>query len=123
MGSLAPLPLGSGRTVGVLVGFIKDAKAKSLAEQAGRAVAEGRQVFACRVNEGGWNDNWGGSLSGVAEQIEAVEATGWRLDQSTFLPGKGQNVSAFLIFRRVAAPPYQGQPYQGQQGTTWGHQA
>jgi hypothetical protein len=117
------------------MGFIKDAKAKSIAEQAARAVAEGRLVFACRVNEGGWNDNWGGSLSGVAEQIEAVESTGWRLDQSTFLPGKGQNVSAFLIFRRAAPQPYQpapqplqGQqpaapPYQGQQGPAWGRQA
>ncbi|MGW7424415.1 hypothetical protein ACWGJB_31040 [Streptomyces sp. NPDC054813] len=121
------------------MGFIKDAKAKSIAEQAARAIAEGRLVFACRVNEGGWNDNWGGSLSGVAEQIEAVESTGWLLDQSTFLPGKGQNVSAFLIFRRTAAPQpsqsvvpqaYQGQqpaapPYQGRQGQpgpAWGLQ-
>jgi hypothetical protein len=82
------------------VGFIKGAKSDSIGQQAARAVAEGRRVFACRVNEGGWNDNWGGSLSGVAEQIEAVEAQGWRLDKASFLPGKGQNVSAFLIFRR-----------------------
>ncbi|WP_020118821.1 hypothetical protein [Streptomyces canus] len=102
------------------MGFIKDAKAKSIAEQAARAISEGRQVFACRVNEGGWNDNWGGSLSGVAEQIEAVESAGWRLDQSTFLPGKGQNVSAFLIFRRAQVPAPQA--YQVQPGTTWGQQ-
>ena len=85
---------------GGAVGLIKDAKSKSLGEQAARAIAEGRFVFACRVNEGGWNDNWGGSLSGVAEQIEAVESAGWYLDKASFLPGKGDKVSAFLIFRR-----------------------
>lgn len=104
------------------MGFIKDAKAKSISEQAQRAVAEGRAVFACRVNEGGWNDNWGGSLSGVAEQIEAIEAVGWRLDQSSFLPGKGDKVSAFLIFRRAVAHVPAPQQYNGQQGTTWGVQ-
>lgn len=99
----------AGEKVGGAVGFLKDAKANSLGQQAARAAGEGRQVFACRVNEGGWNDSWGGSLSGVAEQIEAVEAAGWVLDKASFLPGKGQNVSAFLIFRiRNGGVPVQG---------------
>jgi hypothetical protein len=82
------------------VGWIKGAKAESIGQHAARAVAEGRAVFACRVNEGGWGGDWGGTLSGVAEQIEAVEGQGWHLDKASFLPGKGEHVSAFLIFRR-----------------------
>lgn len=84
------------------MGFLKDAKAESIGKQAARAAQEGRAVFACRVNEGGWNDSYAGSLSGVAESIEAVEAQGWRLEHSSALPGKGQNVSLFLVFRRTA---------------------
>jgi hypothetical protein len=115
----------------VAVGFIKGRKADSIGGQAERAVAEGRTVFTCRVNEGGWNDSWGGSLSGVAEQIEAVEAAGWHLDKASFLPGKGEHVSAFLIFRRanpvqngrsVAGPGMQRRQYvdPGPGTTTWG---
>ena len=96
------------------MGFIKDAKAKSLGEQAARAIQEGRVVFAARVNEGGWNSGYGGSLSGVAEQIESVEAQGWRLEHSSALPGKGDNVSMFLVFRR-AVPMAPQQPGWGAQ--------
>lgn len=82
------------------MGWIKGAKQESIGQHAARAVAEGRRVFVCRVNEGGWGGQWGGVLSGVAEQIEAVEAQGWRLDRASFLPGKGHHVSAYMIFRR-----------------------
>lgn len=82
------------------VGFRRGTRVRSIADQATRAMAEGRQVFVCRVYEGGPKDGWSGSLSGMAEQIEAVEAAGWSLVQSSFLQGRWHTVAAFLIFRR-----------------------
>ena len=61
------------------MGWIKDAKAEAISKEAQRALDEGRTVFVCRVNQGSLQSNYSGSLSGVAEQIEAVEALGWKL--------------------------------------------
>ncbi|WP_326806047.1 hypothetical protein OIE49_36545 [Streptomyces sp. NBC_01788] len=66
------------------MGWIKDAKADMIRQDAERAINEGRTVFVCRINQGFMQGNMSGSLSGVAEQIEAVEALGWQLDQANF---------------------------------------
>ncbi|MBD0743915.1 hypothetical protein BG418_20290 [Streptomyces sp. CBMA152] len=99
------------------MGWIKDAKAEAISKEAQRAIDEGRTVFVCRVNQGALQSNFSGSLSGVAEQIEAIEAVGWQLDQASFSHDHKDHASAFLIFRRpkAAAPSVQRQ-------ATWGGQ-
>ncbi|WP_445529661.1 hypothetical protein [Streptomyces cyslabdanicus] len=82
------------------MGWIKDAQADTVREDAQRAVDEGRTVFVCRVNQGVLQDSTSGSLSDVAEQIEAVEALGWQLDHANFSHDQRNQCSAFLIFRR-----------------------
>lgn len=82
------------------MGFIKDVKAQTMSTHAQRALQEGRRVFVCRINHGMSAVGTSGPLSGVAEQIEAIEALGWRMDRCSFDHSSGRNVSAYLIFRR-----------------------
>ncbi|WP_330342354.1 hypothetical protein [Streptomyces sp. NBC_00557] len=104
------------------MGWIKDAKANMIKEHAQRAVTEGRTVFVCRVNQGVLQSNFSGPLSGVAEQIEAVEELGWQLDQASFSHDHKDHASAFLTFRRpwghAAALPQQIQA--SPRTTSWG---
>ena len=63
------------------MGFIKDAKANTVKAHAERAVNEGRKVFVCRFDPGMSSKHGvSGSVSGVAEMIESVEAAGWKMD-------------------------------------------
>ncbi|MGW4567074.1 hypothetical protein ACWEN3_33330 [Streptomyces sp. NPDC004561] len=110
------------------MGWIKEAKANAIKEHAQRAIAEGRTVFVCRVNQGALQSNFSGPLSGVAEQIEAVEELGWQLDQASFSHDHKDHASAFLIFRRQrghTAVPQQQIPQQTDatsRTTSWGAQ-
>ncbi|UXY25017.1 hypothetical protein N8I84_42075 (plasmid) [Streptomyces cynarae] len=109
------------------MGFIKDAKVESMKGHAQRAISEGRTVFVCRVNQGALQSNWSGPLSGVAEQIEAVEELGWQLDQANFSHDQKNHASAFLIFRRPrghAVPQQQQIPQKADapRATSWGTQ-
>ncbi|GGY72096.1 hypothetical protein [Streptomyces xanthochromogenes] len=99
------------------MGWIKDAKAEAIGKEAQRALDEGRAVFVCRINQGTLQSNFSGPLSGVAEQIEAIEALGWELEQASFSHDHKDHASAFLIFRkaRPATPP-------GQRQAVWGGQ-
>jgi hypothetical protein len=81
------------------MGMIKNVKAALMTTEAQRAVDEGRTVFVCRINQGATQIDMSGSLSGIAEQIEAIENLGWQLDQCTFAQDKKDHTSAFLIFR------------------------
>ncbi|MEU3369826.1 hypothetical protein ACFYM2_26940 [Streptomyces sp. NPDC006711] len=99
------------------MGWIKDAKAEAISKEAQRALDEGRTVFVCRVNQGSLQSNYSGSLSGVAEQIEAVEALGWQLDQASFSHDHRDHASAFLIFRRPKAAAH-----SPQRQAAWGGQ-
>jgi hypothetical protein len=60
------------------VGLLKDSRAKTAAHHANRAAAEGHTVLVFLINVPR-NAIEGQPISGVAEQIEAVEAEGWRL--------------------------------------------
>lgn len=85
---------------GGIMGIIKSAKVNAIGEAAREAVSEGRKVFACRVNEGVWKSAYSGPMSGVAEQIEAVEAEGWSLDNMAAVVGAKSEGSLILLFRR-----------------------
>lgn len=84
------------------MGWVKDAKATAIGKEAARAVSEGRRVFVCRINQPIANSGFSGSLSGMAEQIEAIEAEGWSLDQSSFSHDHKGHPSGFFVFRRRA---------------------
>lgn len=78
---------------------VKGAKAKVAQDHAARARQEGRQVFMLRVNPGILDAGTSGPAYAFAEQIEAVEAVGWRLDHMA-LAGDEKRASGFFLFRR-----------------------
>lgn len=77
------------------MGWIKEAKANVAGNHAARARDEGRQVLVFLVDVPR-SASQGSPISGVAEQIEAVEAEGWRLDH---LAAKDAG-SMVALFRR-----------------------
>lgn len=82
------------------MGLIKDVRATNIGQDAARARAEGRYVFLCRiVNPVGDRVGFSGSVSGVAEQIEAVEGAGWALSQMSYVDDK-RGVAGYYLFRR-----------------------
>jgi hypothetical protein len=83
------------------MGWIKDAKAEAIAKEAARAIEEGRQVFVARVNVGMTHHLMSGSVPGFAEQIEAVEDAGWRLDQMSFCQDAKDKPEGYFLFRRA----------------------
>jgi len=80
--------------------LIKDAKAATLAREAQRAIEEGRWVFICRINNPALSHQMSGSVSGVAEQIEAVERCGWWLHHMSYTQDKKGGVEGYFLFRR-----------------------
>ncbi len=82
------------------MGFIKQAKADSLAGDAERAWNEGRTIFIAQFRGGvGHTAALSRPISGVAEMLEAVEAVGWKMDQFTSVPWDN-NMTIVCLFRR-----------------------
>ncbi|MEU3457214.1 hypothetical protein ABZ671_26960 [Micromonospora sp. NPDC006766] len=81
------------------MGWIKDAKANAIAQEAARAREEGRTVFVARINNPATGHVMSGSVAGVAEQIEAVEAQGWLLHQMSYCQDKRGGVEGYYLFR------------------------
>jgi hypothetical protein len=75
--------------------FLKEARAKVAAQHAARAREEGRTVLVFLVNVP-LGTAEGTPVSGVAEQIEAVEAQGWYLASLNGFNAK----SMVALFRR-----------------------
>lgn len=81
------------------MGFIKDAKANMLAQEAQRARQEGRTVFAPKLNTPATHHTISGSIPGWAEMIESVEAAGWQMYHwSVAMDSKGRP-EAYPLFR------------------------
>jgi hypothetical protein len=81
------------------MGIIRDTKVNMVISDARRAYAEGRRVFAARLNSPNRLDPTSGSVGDWAEMIEAVEAEGWVL--SDWAVGDGsKGLSAYPLFRR-----------------------
>lgn len=81
------------------MGFLKDAKSDIAAKAAARALEEGRHVFVYRINPGMLDAGASGPVQAFAEQIEAVESTGWQLTQMAFT-GDEKKATGFFLFRR-----------------------
>lgn len=82
------------------MGWIKDAKAESIGKEAARALEEGRSVFVARINTGATHHGLSGSMPGFAEQIEAVESAGWRMDQMSWTQDSKDRPEGYFLFRR-----------------------
>ncbi len=82
------------------MGFLKDVKVNTITHHAQRALEEGRYVFLARINNPVGDVHFAsGPVSGVAEQIEAIERVGWSLQQMSYVQGKG-HIEGFYLFRR-----------------------
>ncbi|MDP9476257.1 MAG: hypothetical protein M3R38_11355 [Actinomycetota bacterium] len=81
------------------MGIFKDVKVQTIGKEAARALSEGRSVFVARLEGGFLSRNMSGSVSGVAEMIESIEAEGWRLEH---LSSAGSDDSHLLAMFRSA---------------------
>lgn len=81
------------------MGIFKQARASVHASNARRALEEGRTVFLAQIGSSIKAD----AVSGVAEDIEAVEAEGWRLDQMSYVWSTtlSNHPVGFFLFRRA----------------------
>ncbi len=77
------------------MGWIKNAKANLLSDEAARAAAEGRTVFAPMLNTPVTHHTMSGSVAGWAEMIESIEAQG----------GGGSTSGAWLPTTRAGRRP------------------
>jgi hypothetical protein len=98
-GSLADREQRTNHTLGGDMGWIKDTKAQARQDEAKRALEEGRTVYVCRINTPVTHHTMSGSMPGFAEQIEAVESLGWRLEHASFTQDAKSRPEGYFVFR------------------------
>ncbi|MFI6862634.1 hypothetical protein ACIBKZ_22525 [Streptomyces sp. NPDC050421] len=85
------------------MGFINNAKAETATRAAAEAYAAGRYVLTFKIIEANSTSRSTGIMTGVGEQIEAIEAQGWTLTNMTAAEGKalsGERTALVCLFRR-----------------------
>lgn len=82
------------------MGWIKDAKANALLQEAQRAIQEGRTVFTPMLNTPMTQHTMSGSVAGWAEMIEAIESCGWFVQQWSVASDIKGRPQAYPLFRR-----------------------
>ena len=88
------------------MGIIKETKAATAASHARRSAGEGHTVLLYRFDVPWSSGGFSGPISGAAEVVEAIEKSGWQLDQFSFDRAQSSHGAVLLLFRR-AAPPSQ----------------
>ncbi|MFI6495024.1 hypothetical protein [Streptomyces sp. NPDC050564] len=86
------------------MGLINKAKGTEAAKRAREAREAGNSVLVYKFIEANTNSKATAPMTGMAEQIQAVEGEGWRLDQMSAAEGKaltGERVSLVCLFRRA----------------------
>lgn len=86
------------------MGRISQAMANEATRNARAAFAEGRHVLTFKIIEASSTSHMTGIMSGVGEQIEAIEAEGWALADMTAATGKalsGNRTALICLFRRA----------------------
>lgn len=84
------------------MGFINDAKAQTAGAEAQKARQRGQRVLVYKFIEANSNSKATAPMTGIAEQMEAVEQQGWRLDHMAAAEGKaltGERVALVCVFR------------------------
>jgi len=85
------------------MGFINNAKANEATRVATEAYSAGRQALVFKIIEASSSSRSTGVMSGVGEQIEAIEAQGWALSNMAAAEGKaltGERTALVCLFRR-----------------------
>ncbi|NJP71347.1 hypothetical protein [Streptomyces sp. C1-2] len=86
------------------MGIINDSKANMAGAEARKARERGQSVLVYKFIEANTNSKSTAPMTGMAEQIAAVEQQGWRLDQMAAAEGKaltGERVALVCLFRAV----------------------
>jgi hypothetical protein len=93
------------------MGWARQAKEQGAASFAQQAIDAGRHVLVYKFIEAITNSLATGPMSGMNEQIEAIEAVGWKLDKMSVTQGSalgvmgmktGERVVIVCMFRRVS---------------------
>lgn len=85
------------------MGFMNDAKAQQAGKQAREAYANGDYVLVYKFIEANTNSRATAPMTGIADQIQAVEAQGWMLQNMAASEGKaltGERTALICLFRR-----------------------
>ena len=85
------------------MGFINNAKAKGATDEARKAYTEGRGVLVYKFIEANKSSMSTAPMTGIGEQIEAVEAEGWVLANMAAAESKtlgGERIGLVCLFRR-----------------------
>jgi hypothetical protein len=82
------------------MGLLKKSKEDAAVKAAQRALDEGRRFFILSAGS-----SFGGQIAGVAEQLEAVEDLGWRLEHVSHVwsSSMANHAVGFYVFRRTVA--------------------
>lgn len=82
------------------MGFIKQAKADTIAKEAQDAFAAGRYFFAARLNWPATHHFLSGEVADWSMQIEAIERAGWVLSEWAVGHDKQGKPEAYPVFKR-----------------------
>ena len=85
------------------MGFVNKAKAGSATNAAREAYANGQFVLAYKFIEANKTSMATALMTGIGEQIQAVEAEGWALDKMAAAESKtlgGERIALVCLFRR-----------------------
>ena len=83
--------------------FINDAKAQTAGNEARKAIENGQTVLVYKFLEANTNSKATAPMTGIADQIQAVEAQGWVMYNMAVGEGKalsGERVAVVCLFRR-----------------------
>lgn len=86
------------------MGWINNAKAAEAAKRAREAANNGDKVLVYKFIEANTNSKATAPMTGMADQIQAVESEGWALDKMAASEGKaigGERVALVCLFRRT----------------------
>lgn len=83
------------------MGIISSAKTQAMANDAQKRRTGGHRVFFARINFPATHHAMSGGIDDFADQIEAVEAQGWRLDQMSMGEDKKGRPEGYFLFRVI----------------------
>lgn len=86
------------------MGFINNAKADEATKRARQARENGDAVLVYKFIEANTNSKATAPMTGMADQIQAVEREGWMLSNMAASEGKaltGERVALICLFRRA----------------------
>ena len=102
------------------MGFINDSKAAEAGKRAREARESGDTVLVYKFIEAQTNSKATAPMTGMSNQIQAVEAEGWALANMACAEGKaltGERIALVCLFRRAVPAQHTPQP---QAAVTWG---